>query len=154
VGSVGGGFEEVVNYNSGQVSGFYFGGGQLGWNGGASGSLYSGYVYGLNDSNSNYAGGFTGVNGGAGPGGFVASSSGGLTGLANNGLSGLAVNPSAPNAVTVGGLSFGAGLLGGFSGGITATNYSSPIQMGKFWAFDALDWALYAQRQICKTAGF
>lgn len=56
--------ETVVKYSSGQVSGFYFGGVQVGWNSGASGSVYSGYVYGLNGSNSNYSGGFTGFNGG------------------------------------------------------------------------------------------
>jgi len=150
IGSVGGGLETVVNYSSGQVSGFSFGGVQVGWNGGASGSVYSGYVYGLNGSNSNYSGGFTGFNGGAGPGVFGASSSGGLTG----GVSGLGVNPLAPGAVTSGGLSFGGGLLSGFAGGVTATNYSNPIQMGKFWAFDVGDWSMYAAKQACKTVGF
>jgi hypothetical protein len=83
VGSPGGGGEVVVNYDSGQVSAFGFGGVQVGWNGGVSGSVYSGLVWGLNNSNSNYSGGFTGVNGGAGLGGFAASSSGGLTGGAS-----------------------------------------------------------------------
>ena len=58
VGSVGGGGEIVINYQSGQVSAFGFGGVQVGWNGGASGSAYTGFVYGLNGSNSNYSGGF------------------------------------------------------------------------------------------------
>ena len=53
VGSVIGGGEIVVNYDSGQVSAFSFGGTQVGWNGGLSGSLYNGYIYGLNSSNSN-----------------------------------------------------------------------------------------------------
>ena len=143
VGSVGGGGEVVLNYNSGQVSAFGFGGVQAGWNGGASGSVYTGFVYGLNNSNSNYSGGFTGVNGGAGLGGFAASSSGGLTG----GASGLAAN----GAVNAGGMSFGGGLLGGFSGGVTATNYSNPSQLGKYWAFGPLDLLLSAARQVlCK----
>jgi len=43
-----------MNYNSGQVSAFTFGGAQAGWNGGASGSIYGGPVYGLNDANSNW----------------------------------------------------------------------------------------------------
>jgi RHS repeat-associated protein len=81
VGSVGGGGELVFNYNSGQVSAFGFGGVQVGWNGGASGSIYTGFVYGLNSSNSNYSGGFTGFNVGDGLGIFGASSSGGLTGV-------------------------------------------------------------------------
>ena len=103
VGSVGGGGEVVINYNSGQVSALGFGGVQVGWNGGASGSAYTGFVYGLNDSNSNYSGGFTGVNGSAGYEGFVARSSGGLTG----GASGLLPT----RGVTVVGGSFGVGLL-------------------------------------------
>lgn len=66
VGSVVGGGELVINYDSGQVSAFGFGGGQVGWNGGLSASVYGGFVWGLNSSNSNYSKGFTGVNGGAG----------------------------------------------------------------------------------------
>jgi RHS repeat-associated protein len=146
IGSVGGGMEMVVNYSSGQVSGFYFGGGQLGWNGGASGSVYNGYIYGLNNSNSNYGGGFTGFNGAYGVGVFGASTSGGLT----SGVGGLAPD----GVVTVGGVGIGAGLMGGFSGGATATNYTEPIQGGSFWAFDVSDWALYAAKQMCKAAGF
>lgn len=125
-----------MNYNSGQVSAYAFGGVQVGWNGGISGSVYSGFVWGLNNSNSNYSGGFTGVNGAAGLGGFAASSSGGLTG----GPSGLIPNP---RGVTTAGVSFGAGVLGGFSGGVTATNYTNPAQLGKFWAF-------YLARQVCQ----
>lgn len=140
VGSVGGGGELVVNYNSGQVSAFGFGGAQIGWNGGASGSVYTGFVYGLNNSNSNYSGGFTGVNGGAGLGGFAASSSGGLTG----GTSGLAPT----GGVTAVGVSLGGGLLSGFSGGVTATNYTNPVQLGKFWAFNPLDALIYSARQL------
>jgi RHS repeat-associated protein len=143
VGSPGGGGELVVNYNSGQVSAFGFGGFQVGWNGGVSGSVYSGFVWGLNNSNSNYSGGFTGANGGAGAGGFVASSSGGLTG----GPGGLIPNP---RGVTAAGVSFGAGLLGGFAGGVTATNYTNLAQLGKCWAFGPLDWLLYAARQACQ----
>lgn len=87
---------------------------------------------------------------GAGPGIFGASSSRGLTG----GVGGLAVNPSAPGAVTAGGLSFGSGLLSGFAGEVTATNYSNPIQIGKFWVFDVGDWAMYAAKQVCQAASF
>ena len=39
---------------------------------------------------------------------------------------------------------------GGFSGGVTATNYTSPLQIGKLWAFGPLDFAIYAARQVCK----
>jgi len=146
VGSVGGGMEMVLNYNSGQISGFYFGGGQIGWAGGVSGSVYSGYVWGLNDSNSNYGGGFTGANAGAGIGGFAASTSGGLTG-GGNGL-------KPDGSVNSAGLSFGGSLVGALSGGLTATNYTDPIQMGSFWGFDANDWSMYVAKQVCKAAGF
>jgi hypothetical protein len=141
IGSVGGGAEVVVNYNSGQTSAFAFGGLQLGWNGGVSGSVYTGFVYGLNSSNSNYSGGFTGVNGGAGLGGFVASSSGGMT----HGVSGL----SPTGEVKAVGVGLGAALLGGFSGGVSATNYANPLQLGKFAAFTPADFLLYAARQLC-----
>ena len=144
VGSGEAGGEVVVNYDSGQVSAFGFGGLQGGWNGVASGSLYSGFVWGLNSSNSNYSGGFTGVVAGGTVGGFAASSSGGLT----SGPAGLA--PS--SGVKVVGGSVGASLVGPFSGGVNATNYSDPVQLGKYWGFgpNELDWLLYAARQACK----
>ena len=141
VGSVGGGVELVLNYNSGQTSAFSFGGLQLGWNGGVSGSIYTGFVYGLNTLNANYSGGFTSVNGGAGLGAFAASSSGGLT----HGASGL----SPTGEVKAVGVGVGAGLLGGFSGGVSATNYTKPLQAGKFAGFTPQDLLLYAARQLC-----
>lgn len=147
VGSVGGGGEVVINYQSGQVSAFGFGGVQVGWNGGASGSAYTGFVYGLNGSNSNYSGGFTGVNGGAGFGGFAARSSGGLTGGAGGLL------PT--SGVTAAGVSFGGGLLSGVSGGVSATNYSNPFQFGSRLSalirnLSPVDSLLYAAQQVCK----
>ena len=147
VGSVGGGGEVVINYQSGQVSAFGFGGVQVGWNGGASGSAYTGFVYGLNGSNSNYSGGFTSVNGGAGFGGFAARSSGGLTGGAGGLL------PA--SGVTAAGVSFGGGLLSGVSGGVSATNYSNPFQFGSRLSavirnLTPVDSLLYAAQQVCK----
>ncbi len=142
VGSVVGGVEVVVNYNSGQTSAFAFGGLQLGWNGGVSGSIYSGFVYGLNSSSSNYSGGFTGVNGGAGLGGFAASSSGGI----NHGPSGFVPT----GEVQAAGVGLGIGLLGGFSGGVNATNYTNPLQLGKFAGFTPVDFLLYAAKQVCE----
>lgn len=152
VGGIGGtvapqaGGELVVNYDSGQVSAFGFNGVQVGWNGGASASVYTGFVWGLNSSNSNYAGGFTGANLGAGVGGFVAASSQGMDG---SGLNGIVPNP---RDVTAGGVSFGASLIPGITGGVTLTNYSNPAQLGKYWGFglNELDWILFAARQICK----
>jgi hypothetical protein len=91
------------------------------------------------------------VNGGAGLGGFAAASSGGLTGAAQGGGLQGAASALAPNGqVRAGGVSLGGGLLGGFSGGVTATNYTNPLQLGKFWAFGPTDFALYAAKQACK----
>lgn len=144
VGVVQGGGELVLNYDSGQISAFGFGGTQIGWNGGASASVYSGMVFGLDSSNSNYSGGFTGANGGALMGGFVASSSGGLT----RGAAGVVPN----GQVKVAGMSAGVSLLGTPTGGATVTNYSDPVQLGKFWAlaFNPLDVIGYLARQACK----
>jgi hypothetical protein len=132
-----------MNYNSGQVSVFAFGGLQVGWNGALSGSVYTGFVNGLDSSNSNYAGGFTGFNAGAGAGGFVAASSGGLAG----GPEGWIPNP---RAVTAGGVSLGAGVLGGFTFGGTVTNYTNPMQLERFSTFGPFDALLYVARQACR----
>jgi RHS repeat-associated protein len=138
-----GGGEIVINYNSGQTSAFAFGGLQGGWNGIVQGSAYTGFVYGLNDSNSNYSGGFTGVNGGAGLGGFLAASSGGLTGSARG------VIPNS-RGVKAGGVSVGASLFGP-SGGVTVTHYTKPLQLGKIpLGWSVVDFPLYIGRQVCK----
>lgn len=107
-----GGGEVVINYNSGQVSAFAFGGAQVGWNGAASGSINSGFVYGLNNSNGNYSGSFTGVAGSGRVGGFLQSSSGG--------------------SVKVGGVSVGASLLGPVTFAGTVTHYTQPLQLGRW----------------------
>lgn len=54
VGSFLGGGEVVMNYNTGQMTAFAYGGAQVGWNGVVGASAYTGFVYGLNGSNSNY----------------------------------------------------------------------------------------------------
>jgi hypothetical protein len=113
---------------------------QAGWNGGASGSVFTGFVYGLDASNANYAGGFTGFNVGAGLGVFGASSNNGFT----NGARGFAPN----GAVKAFGISLGGGLLSGASGGFTVTNYSKPQQLGKFIGFNPIDLLIYAARQL------
>lgn len=138
-GPVGGG-EIVINYDSGQMSAFAFGGTQVGWIGGAQGSAYTGFVYGLNDSNSNYSGGFTGASGGKGLGGFVQSSSGGLTG-----------GPMPNGEVKAGGVSVGGSVLTGINAGATATHYTKPLQLFKNpLGLGAIDPPLYVARQLCK----
>jgi hypothetical protein len=137
------GLEAVVNYDSGQISLFAFGGGQVGWNGIFSASAYSGFAYGLNRSNTNYSKGFTGFNAsGQTLGGFAAFSNDGLAG----GLRGLMPN----RKVRVGGLSLGRSATG-FTIGMTGTYYSPPLQVGKHWAFtlSPLDGLLYSMRQVC-----
>lgn len=121
VGSTVGPAEALLNYNTGQVSGFVSGGIQVGWNAGASASLFTGYIWGLGSSNANYSGGFTGVSGGAVLGGYASSSSGGLT----SGTAGLAPNGQV-NAV-------GVSLLPTPTVGASATNYSLPTSLGSYW---------------------
>jgi RHS repeat-associated protein len=142
-----GGVELVQNYRSGQISGFAFGGAQVGWNGGAAGNAYSGFVWGLNDSNSNYSEGFTGVNGSKTFGINAQSSSGGLTG----GARGLIPNPRAVTSVS---LTAGASLIPTPTGGLTATHYSKPLQMGRWWAQASnpnwIDTPLIVANQVCR----
>jgi RHS repeat-associated protein len=145
--SVIGGGEIVFNYDSGQVSAFGFGGTQIGFSGGLSGSVYTGNVWGLNSSNSNYSGGFTGGNlspkslGGGGV--FAAASSGGLTGSARSKFS--------LGSPVVGESSLGASVIPSL-GGLTFTNYSQPRQLGKYWplALNPSDALLFAARRLCK----
>lgn len=146
LGATVGGGELVLNYNSGQISAFGFGGFQAGWNGVLSASAYTGVAWGLNSSNSNYAGGFTGFNVGTpAGGGFVATSSGGVT----NGVGGLSPSTGS-GSVTVAGGSIGLALLGKFQGGLSGTNYTQPLQLGKFWAFSIADWGNYIARRVCQ----
>gem|GEM_PF-3960389 len=136
--------ETLVNYNTGQTSAFAFAGVQGGWAGGMSGSIYSGLVYGLNGSNTNYSGGFTTGSFGANIFGFASAGSGGLT----NGFGG----PFQLSRPVVFGGGISAGLLGKFSGGVTATNYTSPLQLGTAGLVrNPLDMILYLAKQVaCK----
>ncbi|MGN6592932.1 MAG: hypothetical protein ACTHJX_08540 [Terriglobales bacterium] len=141
LGAVGGGGELLLNYDTGQISAFGEGSVQAGWNGGASATVYSGFVYGLNGSNSNYAGGFTSASAGYIVGAYGASSSGGLAG----GPGGIIPNGS----VTAAGVSLGASILVSPSAALGAEEYTRPAQLGKFWAFGAGDLLFYAARQVC-----
>jgi hypothetical protein len=93
----------------------------------------------------NYSGGFTSLNFSAGPvvslGGSFASSSGGLS----KGAKGLAPNFDVLSAST----SVGAAFMGPLTINGAETNFSKPVQMGKFWAFGSYDWMLFLARQIC-----
>ena len=143
VGGQTGSLELVVNYNTGQTSGFASGGLQAGWNGGLQGSVFSGFIYGgLNGNNSGYSGGFTAVQGGAGLGFFRASSSGGLTG----GVKGVVPNGN----VTATGASFGASLIPTPTGGVSVTNYTKPLSLGKGLGLSSpIDLLFYLARRGC-----
>ena len=142
--SVGGG-EIVMNYDTGQVSAFGFGGFQGGRNGVASATAYTGLAWGLNGDNSNYSGGFTGFSAGTNVGIFGDRSSGGLTG----GFGGM-VPRRGPGTVTVVGASASVSLVGRFTYGLNATNYTHPAQLGRFWAFTPVDWVYYFERSVCR----
>jgi hypothetical protein len=95
-----------------------------------------------NRETSPYSGGFTWANAGLGPGVIAASLNGGLTGN---------LRRLVPNgAVKAGGVSLEVSLVGNVSFGATATNYTNPLQFGKFRAFSPVDALLYAARQVCK----
>ncbi|MBW8882585.1 MAG: hypothetical protein JF615_14525 [Asticcacaulis sp.] len=153
LGGLGGGEaggEEVLNYRTGATSGFGFAGAFFGWNGGASVTASTGFAWGLNDDNSNYAGGFSGASlSGPAIGGFVARSSNSFQ--AGTGIKGFVPAPiGTKGAVTVVGLSVGANLTGGAGGGVHFTNYTRPVQLGRFgpgWTFS--DYIMYGLNQFC-----
>ena len=129
-----------MNYDSGQVSGFASGGFQLGWNGVAQGSAFTGFIFGnLKGDNSGYSGGFTTLSGNARLGGFLSVASGG---------------PGAPlnfRPVSVAGVNAGVSLIPTPTVTGSATNYTKPLQLGKFWGLsNPLDLALYLANQVCR----
>ncbi len=100
----------VINYQSGQVSGFATGGLQVGWNGAAATSVSTGFIYGnLGSNNGGYSGPFvTGYGSGPVFGGYASFS----------------------NGVSVYGASMGANLTGGAGGGANFTETTAPHQFG------------------------
>jgi len=114
-----------------------------------SGSVYTGFAYGLYNNNSNYSGGFTSISGSGGPISVTVSrSSNGVgepIGVAPLGTSG------AVTTVTVGG---GEGVNTQATGFGSVTNYSNPLQTGQFTGFGLDDYLAYGARQLCKAAGY
>ncbi len=144
-----GGLEVLVNYNTGQIGGFAYGGLQAGLNGGLQGSVNTGFVWSLGDSNSNYSGPFTGAQAYAGPIGiYTAASSGGFAHP-------LTMNWSAPNSV---GVSLGKGLAPiPIGGGVSETYYSKPLDMGNIFdpwhsvnPANLYDQSMFLIRQLCR----
>ena len=139
VGGVGGqqgSIQQVVNYNNGEVSNFFTGGLQAGWNGGASASGSVGFVYDTQGqfNNSDFSGPFQNVSGNApeGPGGSASWASNGVK-IVQGGV----------------GVSLIPGPTGGYSytwtsnpmpGGNILTNLTSPLGL--------FDLALYGLRNL------
>lgn len=144
LGGVVGGVEVVKNYDTGQVSGFTYGGVHAGWNGGFSVDAHAGLAWGLDGNNSNYSGGFTGASGSAGILGAYAA--GGNPGLQSGGLRGLL--PSR-DGVKVAGILVGANLMGVGTGEINTTYYSSPHQFGRASSMSAIDDFFVGLRLLC-----
>ena|GEM_PF-2457126 len=129
IGSTVAGGEIVQNFNSGQVSAFGLGGFQAGWNGGASVSVFGGFIWGnLAANNSNYAGGFRGANASVGVvAGSVASS----------------------GALSTAAAGLGASITNG-TGNASATLYTRPLQLGHSIPLDPLGQALALANQACR----
>jgi RHS repeat-associated protein len=132
IGGQTGSLELVVNYRSGQVSGFASGGFQFGWNGVAQGSVTTGVINGdLRADNSGYKGAFNSVSfNPAVLGGYASASSGGGTNV-------------------VGG-SAGLNLLGTPTLTISRTYYTKPLSLGKYWALaNPVDLGFFFAKQAC-----
>lgn len=143
-------YETVVNYNTGETSGFFSGGFNFGWNGGAQASANNGFIFNLGDSNANYSGPFTNISGSYGqPIGF-----GVYTGISSGGMDHPAtINYGQPNVV---GVSAGVSVVGSISGGAGVTYYTKPTPLGNMFSFShsatttPLDYFMYAARQVCR----
>ena len=137
IGGQQGSIQQVVNYNNGEVSNFFTGGVQVGWNGGLAASVSSGFIYksGGQFANSDFSGSFSNFSGGGpeGPGGSV-SWSGGVK-------------------IVQGGV--GVNLIPGPTGNYSYTWTSSPYPEGNVWTnlpspLGLFDFAIYGLR---KAAG-
>ena len=103
-------------------------------------------VPGTHYLNSNYGGGFTTADASWIIGVFAARSSGGLVDIG-------AGHPLPKGPVTVYGVSTGAALIAGPTGGLVYTNYTSPLQLGSLAPFSpaSVDEVLLTARQeLCQ----
>jgi RHS repeat-associated protein len=134
IGSVTGGVDQVLNYNSGQTSVFATGGMSFGWNGGASATATTGLVYGLDGTNNGFSGPFKGAS-------FYAPTPVPFVGVGGSVISG--------GGVTVVSAGASAALAGKYGGGISATNTSKPLNTGIFNGFSLGDYFGYLARRPC-----
>lgn len=133
IGAVHGGGDVVVNYNSGQTSLFATGALSAGWNGGLSGTVSTGLVYGLGNTNDGFSGNFKGGN-------FSVTTPAGLT-------AGGSIVRGGGVTVISGGV--GAALVGRFGGGGAVSATSKPLNVGKFTAYAPVDYVGYFLRRPC-----
>ena len=83
-GGVQGNVESLINYSTGEISGFASWGGWVGYVGGASGGPTLGLVRNLGNDNSNYSGPFTNASVAVGPFGLTGSAASKSTGFSGN----------------------------------------------------------------------
>jgi hypothetical protein len=138
IGGQTGTLELVMNYDSGQVSGFASGGFQFGWNGGAQGSVFTGYISGpLGGDNGGYQGGFT-----------TASLSVPVPAPGLSAVGSVSKSGNGVKSVTGG---VGGSLLGRYGLTVSKTDYTKPLQLGKYWAFsNPNDLLFFIAHQVCK----
>ena len=148
-----GGGELLLNYKSGDMDGFGFGGVQVGLNGAVSVQAYGGLAWGVNEDSSNYGGSFSGLTLSPGPVGVFAASS--SQAFADDGIEGVIPNllrsiQTTDNVKVVGG-SVGWSFIGKVGGGAVVTDYSAPRPLGSAKSqFNVMDWTLYGLNQWCK----
>jgi RHS repeat-associated protein len=144
------GAEVVVNYNTGEISGFVYSEVQGGWNGVLSGSAYIGFTHGLGWSNANYTGGFMTASGTVGlPGSPV-----GIGGFKAVSAPIGSFQPSPGGTIARGGMA-GASMRGAVTLGVSKTHYvqrnSVSIRSAAGQAVATpVDNLMYSLRQACR----
>lgn len=134
IGAVSGEGDMVLNYNSGQTSLFATGGMSFGWNGGASVTATSGLVYGLDGTNNGFSGPFKGAS-------FYAP-----TPIPFVGAGGSVVHSGGVTVVSAGA---SAALVGRYGFGVSVTNTTNPLNIGRFTGFSLGDFIGYLARRPC-----
>ena len=144
-----GGAEVLVNYNTGQVSGFLYGGAGVGFSNLVSADVTSSAIYGLGNDNSRCKGEFTTGGVSAGTPVSVGISFSGSSGGLQPGLQNIAPNGQVASSTA----SAGIGFVRSFSAAATLTNYTQALNLGKYWMLlNPGAFASYIMKQICGTS--
>ena len=134
LGAVSGEVDTVFNYNSGQSSVFATGGMSFGWNGGLSVTASTGLVYGLDGTNNGFSGPFKG-------GSLYVP-----TPIPDVGAGGSIIRGGGVTVVSAGA---SAALVGRYGFGVSKTNTTNPLNVGKFSGFTTADYFGYILRRPC-----